>query len=235
MTTASFNSAASPLTVFPPAVLLGAELLAIAGSDNPDLAKMKALIKEGADIETPTAKGATPLIAAAGKRNVAALELLAQNGANLYAKTSEGVSAMFYGLAHYRLDIVKTLLDHGLDPERDTLKGGLTALMWAANLGKQDLADEIASRGGDVYRKHAETGETALDYASQKPHIVKSLQAIAARTAAEKLQQQRDAEARAAQAVVNAEKARLDTICKAGLPTAKGVKRLKPVTFKKRP
>ncbi|MDE1152643.1 MAG: ankyrin repeat domain-containing protein [Micavibrio sp.] len=231
MAQASFNTAATAQGN----AALDLQLLAEAESALPDLYKIKNLLKAGADIETRNAKGHTPLIVAAGKRNAGALELLAQSGANLYASMPDGVSAMFYSLAHDNFDMVKKLLDNGYDPERQTLKGGLTALMWAANLGKLDLAEEIAKRGGDVYRKHADSGETALDYASKKPHIVKALTEIAARIAAEKLQQQRDAEARAMQAIADAEKAKLDNICKAGIPTAKGVKRLKPVSFKKQP
>lgn len=211
---------------------LGKALLAEAGSSKPDLIRMKSLIDAGANLEVVGSDKKTPLLLAVSRQNLSAAEFLIDNGADKYGKTPE-MAPLFLALALYDLDMVKMLLDKGVDPERDTYSGGLTALMWAANLGKKDIADEIAWRGGDVNRKNEKNGMTAPDYAvdNLKPQIAKSLRRIDAQKKERAIQEEIDKKNRAEQARLAAEKAALDAECDAGLPLKGTVKVMRPLSF----
>ncbi|TAL34531.1 MAG: ankyrin repeat domain-containing protein [Alphaproteobacteria bacterium] len=211
---------------------LGAQLYAEAARKNPDLRRMKTLIAAGANIEYRGDQNYTPLLAAVGKQNVDAAALLIDNGADKYVRAGE-MAPMFYAIALYHLDMVKMLLDKGVDPERDVYKGGLTALMWAANFGKKNLADELARRGGDVNRINPNDGKAAPDYAEDnlKPHIAKSLRRIDTEKKDLAIQEERAEKDRAEQQRLAAEKAALDAECDAGLPLKGSVKVMRPLSL----
>lgn len=212
---------------------LGKALLEEAGSSKPDLVKMKSLIAAGADVEVTGKDKKTPLLVAVSRQNVAAAELLIDNGADKYGKPE--MAPMFLALALYDLDMVKMLLDKGVDPERDTYSAGMTALMWAANFGKKDIADEIARRGGDVNRKNETSGMTAPDYAENnlKPHIAESLRHIDAEKKQRAVQEEIDRKNRLERQRIAADKALLDAECDAGLPLQGAVKVMRPLSFNK--
>ncbi len=229
MAQVSFNTAASST----PAAALGQQLLALLESKTPDLAALQKLVTAGADLEQRNAKGETPLLHAARGKKEAAFGIIVKAKPDLSARTPDNLTAMFYALAHYNQPMVKGLLQNGLDPERDVLKGGLTALMWAANLGRLNLATLITEYGGDPYRKNTEDGgSTAIDYASKKPFIQQSMETIYKRKAGEREKAAEAEKAKAAQALVEAEQAKLASICKQGLPTTRKIRGLHPPKFK---
>ncbi len=231
MAQAAFNAVANSAT----ANELGMQLFAELAATTPDLKGLQSLIDAGADIEQLNDKQQTPLIFAAYHKKDAGLQLLVQNKADLSARDGNGATAMFHSLARYNNVAVKALLQGGLDPEKDILKGGLTALMWAANLNKYDLATLVAEYGGDPHRKNLEDGQTAIDYASKKPFIQQAMETIYNRKAAEREREKLAATRREAQAAEDAERNSLDKICRAGIPLDHKVKRLTPPKFKKLP
>lgn len=228
MAKSSFNSASGTLDD------LGRQLLEEAGSGKPDLLKMKSLIAAGASVEFCGSDSKPSLLVAVNKKNVDAAELLIDNGADKYVRVGE-TAPLFLAIALYDIDMVHMLLDKGVDPERDTYSGGLTALMWAANFGKKNIADEIARRGGDVNRVNPKDKMTAPDYAEEnlKPHIAKSLRRIDKEKKERAIQEEIDKQNRAEQARLAAEKAVLDAACDAGLPLQGAVKIMRPLSLTK--
>lgn len=226
--TNSFNAATSHST------RCGLELLEEAGKEQPDLQKMQELIDINANIEIRNENDYTPLLVAVTKGNVAAAQLLIDNGADKYAKVKEA-APLFYAIAYDNLPMTKMLLDHGVDPEKDTYKGGLTAVMWAANLNKRDLVDEIVRHGGDLSRRNPRDNRKAADYATNnnKIGLANDLERLEQRQIEAKARKKIEDEKRAAEEKRQREQAALDMICNAGIPVIRDVPIRKPLKYKK--
>ncbi len=83
----------------------------------PDIDKARVLLKHGANVNAKSATlGRTPfLIAAAYPGTVPLLELLLAQGADLRAKDAAGFSALALAMRSADLDVVRFLVDKGLD------------------------------------------------------------------------------------------------------------------------
>jgi ankyrin repeat protein len=121
-------------------------------------------------------EGSTPFLRAALAGDLAAMQLLAQHGANPNLATKSGdtplMAAAGIGWAAYwtsnapasRLDAVKFCLDHGADVNAKDAKG-YTALHGAAFRGDEATVKYLISKGADI---HAVTkdGDTVADFAN---------------------------------------------------------------------
>ena len=233
MAKAAFNTAQAPQPS------LTELLFRETAADSPDLLKMKALIDAGADVNARNAKNQTVLMAAVNAMKEHAAALLIDNGADMYARTignKPDGNAMFLAIAHYDLDMVRVFLDKGFDPNRDNCRGDMTALMWAANLKRLDIAEELARRGADINAKTPD-GHTAMDFArdNNKGHIADRLIAIDAdnkeRARLKVIEDRLNAE----KAAADAARAELDAKCAAGLPVECQVKAMKRIVLKPKP
>lgn len=65
-----------------------------------DIAEVKQLIEEGADVNARDFRGQPPLLLAVGYRHVEIARLLLENGANVHAKDHEGTSALQLGIGN---------------------------------------------------------------------------------------------------------------------------------------
>ena len=78
-----------------------------------DLAKVKSLIEEGADINAKDASGNTPLYYAIQQRNEDIAELLIAKGADVNAKNKSGQTALDIAIDQDHTGIVELLRKHG--------------------------------------------------------------------------------------------------------------------------
>lgn len=218
---------------------LDQQLLEEVQREKPDLNKMAALVSAGADVNGRDNGGLTALMNAVSKHNKDAVEFLIDNGADMYARNGEKnqANAMMYALAHYDLNMVRMFLDKKFDPNRGPVHGTMTALMWAANLGKLDLCEELARRGADINAKNPRNGWTAMDYARNnlKPHIADRLLEIDALNRTIAAHEEAEKKQRLLNAQVAAQKAEFDAMCDAGLPVRHDVTLMYPLTLKPRP
>ncbi len=84
----------------------------------PNLAKVKLLVEYGADVNArSTNLERTPLlIAASYPGTVAILQLLLDKGADVHAKDKSGMHALGRAVTYADVDVVRFLVEHGLDP-----------------------------------------------------------------------------------------------------------------------
>jgi uncharacterized protein len=163
----------------PNTTLAGGEtaLMAAARTGKPDA--VKALIDHGADVNGKEAlRGQTALMWAAAEGNVAVIELLAANKADLRARSNGGFSALLFAVREGKLDAVKALLNAGADVNEKTLPppnarrkpagqadsgepaGGTSALVLAVANAHYEVAAFLLDAKADP--NLAEQGWTAL-------------------------------------------------------------------------
>ncbi len=114
----------------------------------PDIDKARVLLKHGANVNAKSANlGRTPfLIAAAYPGTVPLLELLLAQGADLRAKDATGFSALGMAMQSADLDVVRFLVDKGLDLN-DTPINAQRAIFARA---RPTLVDYAMARGAAV-------------------------------------------------------------------------------------
>jgi len=91
-----------------------------------------------------------PLHAAAGKGNVAAIDLLLARGADVHGLDGEGISALHRAVQSGSLAVVDRLLAAGADPNLRDGKWRGTALSWAMVLGRPQLFERLVPISRDV-------------------------------------------------------------------------------------
>ena len=126
--------------------------LLLAALEN-DAAKVKDLVSRGAWTECRADSGATPLICAAAKGSIAAVEALLEAGANVVATDDVGTNAVTLAAFHGRGDVIDFVLDSTEVAETDG--AALALLTWPTRKGETPLM--AAARGGrvDVVRQLA--------------------------------------------------------------------------------
>jgi hypothetical protein len=145
-----------------------------------DTATVRLLLEAGADIDTPdTFIGLTPLMNAAGNRNVEALKLLLSKGAKVNAVSkTEGLPKIQTGTVEFGgwtpllmaaafgpTEAVKLLLERGAQIDAQDYRG-FTPLMLAIGTDRYDrhTVNLLLAHGADLRPKN-HGGETALDWA----------------------------------------------------------------------
>jgi len=127
---------------------------------------VKALLKDGADVNTAQADGMTALHWAAQKGDVDLAKLLLYASANVRATTRiGGYTPLLIASRNGDAAMIQALLDGGADPNNATTNG-TTALMFAAAAGKNDAVKVLIEKGANVNAKENVKGETALTFAA---------------------------------------------------------------------
>jgi len=133
------------------------------------------LLDAGANIEARDNDGWTPLMHAAARDNVPAIQLFVSYKANLNATTPDGYTALAYALADGRFAAAKALVEAGASVTQPAGPQKLTPLMIVASqrpieqrsmalvegVGPLDLAQLLVTRGADI-NATSTTGMTAL-------------------------------------------------------------------------
>ena len=109
----------------------------LATSSNPQMAQMEKLSELGANPDSPSAEGATPLMNAVQSNKTDHVNLLLQSGANANAIDKRGFTSLHRAAEMGHLDIVNTLLKSGAD--KNSSSGGHTALSFAEKRGHEEI------------------------------------------------------------------------------------------------
>jgi ankyrin repeat protein len=127
---------------------------------------VRALLKDGADVNTTQADGMTALHWAAQKGDVELAKVLLYASANLKATTRiGGYTPLLIASRNGDAAMIETLVGAGADANATTVNG-TTPLMLASAAGKPAAVKALLDRGADVNAREAVKGETALTFAA---------------------------------------------------------------------
>jgi ankyrin repeat protein len=137
-----------------------------------DVARVRALLAAGADVNAADPTGTTALIGATADAHWEAARLLLEAGADVNAQDRSGCTAL-HGAAGCEdgADVVRILLRAGARTEvraRMSMLNG-TPLMWAAAQGRTETVQVLVAAGADV-NAGDEQGTTPLMRAAQAGH-----------------------------------------------------------------
>lgn len=162
----------------PGAALLAALLLggaAAAPVDSPvadavmkrDTARVRLLLKQGADVNAAQGDGMTALHWAAALGEAEMAKMLVYAGARLEAVTRNGNYTPLHLAARAgRSSAVKVLLESGANVSATTTSGGATPLHLAAAQGNSETIAALLARGAVVDAKEGAWGQTPLMWAA---------------------------------------------------------------------
>jgi ankyrin repeat protein len=133
---------------------------------NGDLAAVRALIQQKADVNAAQGDGSTALHWSAYGDNLEMLKLLLAAGANVKATTREGaITPLFMACTNGNAAAIERLLNAGADP-KSIKANGTTALMTAAASGSAAAVKLLLDRGAEINAKETVHGQTALMFAA---------------------------------------------------------------------
>ncbi len=134
-----------------------------------DRAKIRTLLKQRVDVNTPQIDGMTALHWAAYKDDLEIAALLVRAGANVNAANRYGVTALSLACTNGNAALVELLLEAKADPNA-ALPGGETPLMTAARTGRVTAVKALLSHGATVESKDERRGQSALMWAAAEGH-----------------------------------------------------------------
>jgi ankyrin repeat protein len=130
-----------------------------------DVAAVRALLKQGADVHAKDADGSTALHWAAQRNNLPLVDLLLASGADAKSSTRYNVTPLYLASLNGNAAIMERLLNAGADAN-STAHEGQTMLMTAALTGKADAVRLLLTRGAKVNEKEPYRGQSALMWAA---------------------------------------------------------------------
>ena len=150
------------------ALLMAAIDLQATGADIADAAKardavaVKALLKQGADVNAAQGDGMTALHWAATNGDAALAQMLLAAGANIRATTRlGGITALHMASQGGHAQVVAALIAAGAD-RNSTTSTGATPLMLAARSGDTETVTRLVETGADINAREKGFGQTAL-------------------------------------------------------------------------
>lgn len=106
---------------------------------------VKLLISMGANVDSLSDEGATPLFEAAANGNLEMIRLLLDSGAKPNARSAFGDTALFRAIGYDKIDAAKLLLSRGADPNIRSQDG--TPLMVAKKLKRKEIIEVLKAAG----------------------------------------------------------------------------------------
>jgi ankyrin len=136
---------------------------------------LRALLKEGVNVNATEADGATALHWASYRDDLESADLLIRAGANVNAANDLGATPLWTASLNGSAAMVRRLLAAKADPNLALLRGE-TPLMVGARSGNPDVVEQLLARGARVNAKAAR-GQSALMWAVAQKHanVVKVL------------------------------------------------------------
>src|SRR6266508_3811438 len=127
---------------------------------------VRALLKQGADVNSALGDGMTALHWAVQKGDIKLAQTLLYAGANVKATTRIGAyTPLLIASKNGNAAMIETLVGGGADPNMAT-SNGTTPLMFAAQAGSPAAVKMLIDRAADVNAKEKVKGETALTFAA---------------------------------------------------------------------
>ncbi|MFN8667982.1 MAG: ankyrin repeat domain-containing protein [Gemmatimonadaceae bacterium] len=132
-----------------------------------DSSRVRALIREGADVNAAQGDGMTALHWAASHGDASSARMLIAAGARLDAVTRNGAYLPLHLAARAgRASTVAVLLDAGADANAGTASGGATALHLAAEIGDTTVIRELLEHKATVDARDVAFAQTPLMWAA---------------------------------------------------------------------
>jgi uncharacterized protein len=156
-------------------VICSAGLAMGAGSDvadavmRGDLAAVRRLLAQKADVNGAQIDGATALHWAVYRNEVETAEVLIGAGADPKASNREGITPLFMAGLYGNPRMVEVLLKGGADPKQRG-PNGETTVMYAARNGNPEVIKRLVAAGADLNAKEGLRATTALMWAAQQGH-----------------------------------------------------------------
>ncbi len=140
-----------------------------------DIETLRALLKQGATVDTPDGDGTTALHWASYRDDVESADLLIRAGAKADASNDLGATPLWLASQNRSEVMVRRLLAAGANPNAALLSGE-TPVTVAARSGSPAVVAELLAKGGDPNARGAR-GQTALMWATahNHPEVVKIL------------------------------------------------------------
>ena len=153
----------------------GRELPLVDAARNADRDAVRALLKQGANVNAAEADGTTALHWASYRDDVESADLLIRAGAQVNAANDLGATPLWTASLNGSTAMVRRLLEAGANPNAALLLGE-TPVMVASRAGNPDLVEQLLAKGANVNARAAR-GQTPLMWAvAQKhPNVVKVL------------------------------------------------------------
>jgi len=141
-----------------------------------DVQKVRALIKQKANVNELEPDGMTALHWAVRADQVETAQLLLRSGANVKAANRYGVTPISLAATNGNAAMVDMLLKAGADPNT-AMPEGETVLMTAARAGNADAVKSLIARGANVNATEKWQDQTALMWAAAENHpgVIKAL------------------------------------------------------------
>ena len=145
--------------------------------ENDSVAKMKSLLKNGADINKPILIGEeyeledyddiSPFFYAIRKyASMQMLELMLDNGVDLHAVDSDGISALDMAIKFKRKEVIQFCIDRGFDLNMSKRKSGITPVMLASCFSDIEMMKMLLDNGGEINLAD-KSGMAPKDYAKK--------------------------------------------------------------------
>ncbi|HUO68940.1 MAG TPA: ankyrin repeat domain-containing protein [Gammaproteobacteria bacterium] len=135
-----------------------------------DVARVRQLIKSGADVNAPTADGSTALLFAAYDSDAEMLKALLGAGANPNIANNFGVTPLLQSARYGDAAAIEALLKGGADVEK-AQRDGETPLMAASRAGSVASVKLLLQHGADPNKVESLEDQTALMWATAEGHL----------------------------------------------------------------
>lgn len=136
---------------------------------NGDLASVRALLRQTADVDAAQADGMTALHWAAHLDDLDMADRLLRAGADFRRANRTGATPMYLATVNGSARMIERLLEAGADPNAALTENRETVLMLTARTGNPDAVRVLIEHGADVNAKQARDF-TALMFAAAEGH-----------------------------------------------------------------
>ena len=135
-----------------------------------DVALVRSLLQQKADVNGSQADGTTALHWAVRQDNLEMVNLLIGAGANVKASNHFGLTPLSLACVNGNAATIQALLKAGVDANAVLSELGETPLMMAARTGNSDAVKVLLDHGADVNARESSRGQTALMWAAVEGH-----------------------------------------------------------------
>jgi ankyrin repeat protein len=137
-----------------------------------DTARVRMLLRQGADVNAAQGDGMTALHWAATRGDANQITMLVYAGARLEASTRNGnYTPLHLAARGGRAAAVKALLKVGADARAVTSAGGATPLHLAAGIGSTESITALLDAGAEIESREAAFGQTPLMWAANYDRV----------------------------------------------------------------